>query len=137
MELLGIPSQSWFPVATFVGGAALKTLSDALTHWWTLKRERESRREQRLDAIRLKRVEFQRATLLELQEVVQRRSRLTAQEIFQDIVAHKNGGAWKKQLLTEEVNDGHLQARANLERLRVRVRNEAIRVDLLPGNPST
>src|SRR5215831_5411276 len=64
MVILGIPPETWFPVVTLITGVMLKAVFDMMTDRRTALREREARRDQRRDALRLKRVEFQRATLM-------------------------------------------------------------------------
>ncbi|MBL6946981.1 MAG: hypothetical protein ISR47_10105 [Rhodospirillales bacterium] len=127
MDTLGIPSQTWFPVVTLIIGLALKAIFDALTDRRTFRREREARKEQRLDTIRQTRVEFQRATLLELQNTVSQLARFIGQTHHQDTMAYLESGVWQKQLLTEEVNIGILHANTSLRELRVRVRDEDVR----------
>lgn len=125
--MVDLPSAVWFPVVTLIVGAALKGLFDALTDRRALHREREARREQRLDAIRLRRTQFERETLLELQDVVLKLARHTGRGNYEDVVAHHKSGNWRKALLSDEVNKGSQEAQASLNRLRVRVRDEEIR----------
>jgi hypothetical protein len=127
MVVLGIPPETWFPVVTLIIGAVLKAVFDMMTDRRTARREREARQDQRRDALRLKRVEFQRATLLELQEAISQLARFTAQAHDQDVSAYRGSGAWRKQLLTEEVNQGFLSAQTSLGGLRVRVRDQQVR----------
>jgi hypothetical protein len=114
-------------VVTLIAGALLKGIFDALTDRRVSRRERDARQEQRQDALRLRRVEFQRATLLELQEAVFQLARFTGRAQHQDVVAYRSSGTWRKHLLTEEVNQGFLRSQISIGRLRVRVRDEHVR----------
>jgi hypothetical protein len=127
MVVLGIPPETWFPVVTLIIGAVLKAVFDMMTDRRTARREREARQDQRRDALRLKRVEFQRATLLELQKAISQLARFTGQAQHQDLLAYRGSGAGRKQLLTEEVNQGFLSAQTSVGRLRVRVRDQRVR----------
>jgi hypothetical protein len=67
MDILGVKPETWFPVVTLIVGAVGKGFGDFLNDKRKTKAEKEARHEQRLDALRLRRVEFQRSTLLDLQ----------------------------------------------------------------------
>jgi hypothetical protein len=127
MVILGIPPETWFPVVTLIIGVVLKAVFDMLTDRRTALREREARQDQRRDALRLKRVEFQRATLLELQEAISQLARFAGQAHHQDLLAYRGSGAWRKRPLTEEVNQGFLTAQTSVGRLRVRVGDQRVR----------
>jgi hypothetical protein len=127
MVILGIPPETWFPVVTLIIGLVLKAVFDMTTDWRTASREREARQDQRRDAFRRTHIEFQRATLLELQEAIQQLARCTGQAHQEDVLASRAAGAWKKQPLTKEVNEDFLRARTSIILLRVRVRDEEIR----------
>lgn len=70
--ILGVSPEIRFPVITLIVGVVLKGIFDAITDGRAERREKDARRALRLDAFRQRRDEFQRATLLELQEVVAR-----------------------------------------------------------------
>lgn len=127
MHFFGVPSETWFPVITLIIGALLKGTFDALTDRRIEKRERAARRERRLDEIQLRRANFQRATLLELQEAISQLARFTGKSHHLDVVAHRKTGKWQKQYLPEDLGEGLLVANTNVSRLRVRVRDEEIR----------
>ena len=127
MNIIGVPPEAWFPVITLVIGATLKAVFDAFADRRIDSRSREARAEQRLDSIRLKRAEFQRTTLLELQEVVAQHARFAGQAHHQDMMAARSSGVWGRQLLTDEVNDGIHKTQVRLALLKERVRDEKIR----------
>lgn len=68
--MVGLAPEVWFPVVTLMGGAMIGVITQTITDWRTAERERLARLEQRQDAARDRRIEFQRATLLELRERV-------------------------------------------------------------------
>jgi hypothetical protein len=127
MDILGIASQTWFPVVTLIIGVVLKAGFDALADRRAAAREREARLEQRLNTVRVRRADFQRSTLLELQESISSLMRYTGQSNHEDVVAYRKTGVWKKQYLTDEVDEGFRASQVNVSRLRVRVRDENIR----------
>jgi hypothetical protein len=122
-----IPPQVWFPVVTLVAGAVLKGVFDALADRRARLREREARREQRRDALMLRRAEFQRTVLLELQETVSQLARATGQILHEDLMTAQQGVAWGKNRISEAVNDGHLLATTRVNQLRVRIQDEQVR----------
>lgn len=126
MDIFGT-SQTWFPVVTLVLGLVLKSVFDALTDRRTARREREARQEQRQDAFRLRRIEFQRASLLELQEAIQQLARFTGQSNHEYVMAYRTSGTWRKQPLTEEADQGFLRAQTSVGLLRVRIRDQEVR----------
>ena len=62
----------WFPVFTLLLGATIALISGVITsllqHRLTSQRERETRRELRRDQLAERRADFQRETLIQLQE---------------------------------------------------------------------
>jgi hypothetical protein len=127
MHLIGIPPEIWFPVITLIVGASLKALFDSVTDRRTARREREAREEQRTDSTRLRRIEFQRATLLELQETLLQLMRFTYQVHHHDLISHHESGAWQKGKLPEEIDEGSRVALANFNKFRVRISDKFIR----------
>ncbi|HDR8984381.1 hypothetical protein [Burkholderia vietnamiensis] len=123
----GIQPQTWFPVVTLVIGASLKAIFDYFSDGRLRKRELEARREQRRDAIRISRADFQRATLLELQEACQQLARATGRMAHEDLVAFRTTGKWHMHRLSEETDQSSLKGFTSVSKLRVRVRDEEIR----------
>jgi len=127
MNLLGVTPQVWFPVITLVLGFALQAFLNVLTDHRASRRERDARRDQRLDAMRSRRREFQRTTLLEAQDVMSQLMRLTVRAYLEDLAAFRKSGSWHKQLLTEDVDEGIRKCQADMARLRARIRSEQVR----------
>lgn len=127
MDVLGVPSQTWFPVITLIVGVVLKGFLDSFADRRAAKREEDARHAQRRDNLRLQRDEFQRATLLELQEAVAELARFTGRAHHLDVMAFRKSGAWQKQILPKDVDEGLLKAQTTTNRLRVRIRDEETR----------
>ncbi|MFM0300381.1 hypothetical protein PQQ99_09705 [Paraburkholderia sediminicola] len=127
MNVLGIAPAIWFPVITLIVGAILKAAFDILTDRRTARHAREVRKEQRLETVSLRRTDFQRATLLELQEAIQQLARFTGKSNHQDVVAYRTSGKWQKQMLDNDTDEGSLKAQTSVSKLRVRVRDAEIR----------
>ncbi|WP_124470381.1 hypothetical protein [Burkholderia ubonensis] len=127
MNIFGIEPKVWFPVITLIVGAALKELGDWVTHRRTATREIASRRIERQAAAHLRRIEFERGTLLELQDTCQQLARHTGRLHFEDGIAYKRTGEWGKSLVSDETSDGARVCQASLSKLRSRTQSEAIR----------
>src|ERR1700680_2831546 len=121
-------SLNWLlSVETLLLGYLTKSISDWLDFRRISKREREAREEARRDKLFERRVEFQRATLLDLQEAVMNLVRTASQMHVQDIKAHNETGIWQRQLFGEELSEAARLAHARVALLSVRVRDEAVR----------
>ncbi len=127
MDVLGIEPKIWFPVVTLIVGGVLKGAGDLVTHRRTTDREREARQEQRRDTARIRRIDFQRTTLLELQEVSQGLVRSTVTLHLEDTEGFRKTGDWGKTPTSEVANEGARAGHAGLSKLQSRVRNEAVR----------
>ncbi|MFM0082295.1 hypothetical protein P0D72_26035 [Paraburkholderia sediminicola] len=131
MDVLGIEPKVWFPVVTLIVGGALKWVGDLVTHRRTSARERAARQEQRRDAARIRQIDFQRDTLLELQDFCQQLARHTGRINFEDSMAYRDTGHWGRSLVSAEVSEGSRACQAGISKLRGRVRNDAIRQQVL------
>lgn len=127
MDVLGIESKVWFPVVTLIVGGALKWVGDLVAHHRTFAREREARQEQRRDAARIRQIDFQRGTLLELQDFCQQLARHTGRIHFEDSMAYRETGRWGASSVSTEANEGTGACQAGISKLRGRVRNDVIR----------
>ncbi|HTV86968.1 MAG TPA: hypothetical protein VME63_16330 [Dyella sp.] len=127
MDILGVKPETWFPVITLILGAVAKGFGDRLSDARKTKAEKEARREQRLDAVQLRRVEFQRSTLLDLQNAMQKLARATGKASHEDTMAFRQTGEWGKNLVSEEADTGSLEGHTSINILRVRVSDNYIR----------
>lgn len=127
MDILGIEPKVWFPVVTLIVGAALKGAGDFVAHHRTTAREREARLAQRRDAAHIRRIDFQRDTLLELQDVCQTLARHTGRMNFEDEMVYRDSSEWGKSRVSEGTSEGFRVCQAAISKLRGRVRNDTIR----------
>lgn len=81
-----------FPVATLLLGYLTKAVSDWIQHRRTTEREREARREARLEKLAERRITFQRQTLLDLQEAMMQLIRSAGATHFQEVAAFRKDG---------------------------------------------
>lgn len=122
-----VPAATWFPVLTLVLGIVLKGVFDALADGRARKREVEARRDQRRETLAIRRAEFERTTLLQLQEAVARHGRAVGRSHYEDVMAVRSGAQWRKSRLSDEVNNLLLQAQNEAVMLRERVRDDRVR----------
>lgn len=113
----------WGFIGTAIGAAA-----SIATSWIASKTassvESEKLRQERLEAAR----EFQRATALELQEVIHDCARFAARAHHEDFLAHRrDGGPWGRNMLSEEVNEGQRLAIRKVHMLAERLASDALR----------
>ncbi|EKS29382.1 hypothetical protein [Afipia felis] len=119
---------SWFPVLTLLLGYGTKSLSDWIDFKRTVRREREARAEIRRDKISERRNDFQRATLLELQEVAHRLGRMAYLANYCDETTYRRDPEnWQKQLIPEETSEGFREAQARASLLSARVLDDEAR----------
>lgn len=118
--IIGIKPEVWFPVMTLFLGALAKGIGDWLLESRKARTDREARRETREESVRAKVIEFQRTTLLELQEAAQALARATGRSQHEDRMAFRQSGAWGKNQYSEGANQSSLDANISLTRLRVR-----------------
>jgi len=117
----------WFPVLTaFIGlltGAILEWLRDRRI----IRREREAREATRREQHFERRTNFQRQTLLDLQEAVMRVLRTTGEMHSQKVLANRAGSKWGKHLFEEDLDSRAREANTQTTMLMVRVRDEIAR----------
>lgn len=114
-------------MATLLLGYGTKAFSDWIQHRRTSEREREARREARLEKSAERRITFQRQTLLDLQEAMMQLLRSSGATHVQDVAGFRKDGKWQKRPLTEELNESSRLANARTSMLIVRVRDDSVR----------
>jgi hypothetical protein len=121
----------WFPVVTPVVtlllGYAPKSISELVGHQRALEREREAREVARRDKLNEHRTDFQRQTLLDLQEALLNLTRTAGATHHEDIMAHRRTGEWQKQRIGEELNENVCLAMVRTAILGVRVHDDLVR----------
>lgn len=133
-----ITTAEWFPVVALVIGFLLSSTQEWFRDTRTLKRDRESREAERRERLRERRADFQRETLLALQDAAQDLVRATGAIAHHDTMEHRKTGEWGKQLVGEELNQKCFMAMRQTLILNVRVRDERVRtlVETLRGSSS-
>src|SRR5260370_35432981 len=109
--MVDVTSSECFPVMTVVTGSIMKAVSDRLEHSRALQRERENRKEMRRIQLAERRADFQRQTLLDLQEVLKDFARAAGAAYHADVMAFKKTGTWAKQLVPAEIDNNILIAK--------------------------
>jgi hypothetical protein len=85
----------WFPALTLLVGFGVKSVSDWFQDRRALRREREARTEARRDQLRERRSDFQRQTLLDLQEAASDLIRACGAIYVQNVAAFRQTGLWR------------------------------------------
>jgi hypothetical protein len=118
----------WFALAGSLGGFIMSGIND----WWKDHRNERwdamKRGEQRDYDAAATRTEFQRRTLLELQEVAMRLMRTAAQANHADkMAASQNNSQWTLPQLPADISDEAREAQARTTILVARCRDEQVR----------
>ncbi|WP_404415995.1 hypothetical protein [Brevundimonas vesicularis] len=118
----------WFgTVFGVIAGGALTLFAGWLADKRLTDRERERRCEERRERVSIRRSDFQRETLLALQTASQKLIRNTGASLFQDFVAHREGGEWQRQQLPNNLSDDNLHWTTETMLLASRVRDDEVR----------
>lgn len=118
---------TWLPLVTLVIGFVTATLTDFFKHRLQWTRERELKKEDRLEARALQQIDFQRTTLIELQEVSSTLARCTGAMNHIDIVEFNKTGQWQKNQYSEEWSGKENDSRRRHIELTVRVDDQNVR----------
>lgn len=123
-----IPTETWFPVVTLLMGTVLGGVLEALRDRRAMHREAVARHHAQGLADRLRRQEFQRATLLSLQDECTRLTRIIGQMHHHDMISFREGkGGWGKTPMPDDLSNGALAAMQNVNKLRVRLVDDDLR----------
>lgn len=112
---------------SLAAGSGLTMLSGWASDRRTARREGDARADERRDRQRTRREEFQRETLLALQDAAMRLARCTGAANHQDVMAFRKTGKWQKQQLEEPLNSDFRVAQAELTLLATRVNDASTR----------
>lgn len=110
-----------------IAGGLLTMLAAWLADQRLTERDRERRREERRERVVTKRNDFQRETLLSLQNASQKLLRNTGASLHQDVMAHRATGKWQKQQLPSDLSNDHLLLITETMLLASRVRDDGVR----------
>ena len=75
----------------------------------------------------MRRNDFQRTTLLSLQEASQKLLRNTGASLHRDVVAHRTTRKWQRQQLPDDLSNDHLRLSTETMLLASRVRDDEVR----------
>ncbi len=115
------------PIITLLLGFGIAIVTGSLEHRRTLKREREARDAIRRDQRIERRDNFQRQTLLELQEAMFDLARTTGAMHHRDMMSYVKTGEWEKNLFPDDLAEKDRLANARSQMLVVRVRDKTVR----------
>jgi hypothetical protein len=118
---------SWLPFATLMIGYGVKSIEDWIQHRREMAKDREGRLATQRDQRIANRITFQRETLLQLQEAVQKLGRATGRTNHLDEMAFRKTNEWGKQMLPEDLNEGYFAASTQTALLSSRVRDDTVR----------
>jgi len=109
------------PILSLIIGALLTMFASYLADFRLSKRERLARKEQQYATLYLKRIEFQRETLIELQDTIADMSRQTTKIHLNDITSYHQGTEWKKIEVPEDLNELSRITKTKLVKLKARI----------------
>lgn len=112
---------------TLLAGGALTIIAGWLADRRASERERERRMDERRERSLVRRNDFQRESLLALQDASQRLLRSAGAMLHQDVVAHRTTGKWQRQQFGDELSNEQLRAMTDTMLLTSRVRDEKAR----------
>ena len=118
---------SWFPVFMLLLGSAITVFIGAIENRRTLKRDREAREDARRDKLLEYRNEFQRDSLVQLQEAMFELGRATTLIHMHNKRSYAKTGEWHQQMYPEEINERERAAHGRTAMLVVRVRDDKVR----------
>lgn len=125
-----IDSAIWGLVGTAVGavvGAGSSIATTWLSNRHAAKLDRAKGDEERAERFR----DFQRKTLLEIQEAAQESLRFAAREHIEDIDATRSSGRWGGNITSDDVREGQRTALHRLVILRQRVADDDLRSQIV------
>lgn len=117
----------WFPVLTTIIGFATGSINEWLRDRRTSKRDSEARDALRRAQLAERRANFQRETLIDLQDAVTKFTRITGKMHHIERMELKKTGKWGGFLFPEGLSDSALEANVKIMVLNSRVRDEHIR----------
>lgn len=126
MVIFGVPHEVWFPVVSVLLGFLGKGVLDAFGDNRRARLDAETRRQERSNAAKLRRVEFQRSVLIELQEVIQQLGRFAGRAHFADATAYHEAGVWGNTGLPEDISDGSAVAQGRAALLSARLEDRTV-----------
>jgi hypothetical protein len=118
-----VTNSNWFPVLTLLLGFVAKGVSDWIDYKRNAAREAKKLKFELKQKLYDRRVEFQRQTLLDLQDAVAKLGRFAGATYMQDLKAFKATGEWQKQRLSEDLDKEFTDTQRMVRILCVRLRD--------------
>jgi hypothetical protein len=122
------PANSWLPLLSALGGYLTGAITEYLRDRRARQREREARDATRQLQLSERRSDFQRETLLNLQDAVQDLARATGRMHHLDEMEFRRTGRWGGNLFPEDLDSAAHEAGVKTLKYMVRVRDDSIRV---------
>jgi hypothetical protein len=116
-------AMNWFPVFMLLLGSAITVVIGAIENRRTLKRDREAREDSRRDQLLEHRNEFQRDTLVQLQEALFELGRTTGSMHHIGMMNYTKSGEWQNRVWPAELDEKDRQLHSRTAMLVVRVRD--------------
>jgi len=110
-----------------IAGGVLTMLAAWLGDRRITERDRERRSDERRERLVTRRNDFQRETLLALQEASQKLLRNTGASHHQDVIAYRTTGKWQRQQSTDDLSNDFLRLTTETMLLASRVRDDEVR----------
>lgn len=126
-------SATWLPIATLVGGYAGALTTESFRDARQRRREIEAREADRVREVDSLHQQFQRETLLELQQAMADMARATGAIHHQDVVAYRNAGGtnpFTRQQVPGDLNQRSFEAMQKTMLLMARVDHEGLRANI-------
>jgi len=117
----------WFPVFTALLGYIASLLTESLRDRRARDRERDARDSLRRAQLLERRANFQRETLIRLQDEVLKLARAAGRMNHLDEMEFRKTGKWGGNLFPDGLSDGAFQANVTIMVLTSRVRDDRIR----------
>lgn len=123
----GFGPEIWFPIVTLLAGAGVTAILQKLSDDRSASRDREARRAQRVEERRLRHIDFQRATLLALQECSSALIRAAARVNLEDETGLRQSGRWRNRKIAGDIDEAFRASLAELALLRARLDDDSAR----------
>tara|TARA_R110002020_G_scaffold424468_1_gene633716 strand:+ start:2253 stop:2774 length:522 start_codon:yes stop_codon:yes gene_type:complete len=125
-----IPVETWFPVVTLLAGTSIGGVLEALRDNRALHRETIAREHSRLETDRLRKLEFQKGTLIELQDQCTILTRQIGQMHHHDMTTFYRAlqeERWGVAQLPNGLSDAVLSSTQQVGKLQARVADDTLR----------
>ena len=116
------------PIFTLILGIFLTSAFEYFREGRTSKREQKVRKVKREESIVSNRIEFQRETLLKLQEAINEMGRQTSKLHIFDLDHLRKGGKWQDPILPPDVDEAQRAAVSLVSLLYVRLHDKNIKM---------